>query len=141
MITSEFNIGDEVIYSDGELGKIIEMCDCDICIKRGFIELIVEVEGSDSYDYITDYDMRNNFKSYFKIGSKFYGNLISDENLANDIEDYNKTLKDAIRDYEHILKVKKRVELLRIEHEKSINDKIKSQEEYNHSREKGVRVE
>lgn len=34
----KFNVGDEVITTDGRHGKIVEICNCESCRSRGFLE-------------------------------------------------------------------------------------------------------
>ena len=34
----KFNVGDEVITTDGQHGKIVEICNCESCRSRGFLE-------------------------------------------------------------------------------------------------------
>ena len=87
-----FKVGDEVITSTGEVGKIIDICTCDKCRKRGFYEPTVEVEIGNNSIYITDNDKRNNFSSFYKIGDKVFGNL-DEEDLLYDI----KSTKEEVR--------------------------------------------
>lgn len=73
-----FKVGDEVITSTGEVGKIIDICTCDKCRKRGFYEPKVEVEIGNNSIYITDNDKRNHFSSFYKIGDQVFGNIDED---------------------------------------------------------------
>ena len=41
-LTCDFKIGDEVITSTGEIGRIVGICTCDLCKRRGFYEPRVE---------------------------------------------------------------------------------------------------
>ena len=65
----DFKIGDEVITSTGEVGRIIDICICDLCKRRGFYEPRVEfiIGGA---RYISNNDKKDNFCSYYKIGDK-----------------------------------------------------------------------
>ena len=74
------------------MGKIIDICTCDKCRKRGFYEPTVEVEIGNNSIYITDNDKRNNFNSFYKIGDKVFGN-IDEEDLLYDI----KSTKEEVR--------------------------------------------
>ena len=75
-----FKIGDEVITSTGEVGRIIDICICDLCRRRGFCEPIVKFTiGDDSEKYISIKDKMNNFRSFYKIGDKIFGNIDEDE--------------------------------------------------------------
>ena len=96
-LTCGFKVGDEVITSTGEVGKIISFCTCQFCKERGFYEPTVEVEIGNNPIYITDNDKRNNFGSFYKIGDKVFGNIDED------------TVKDSIKS------VKEQVYKLRIE--------------------------
>ena len=107
-----FKVGDEVITSTGEVGKIIDICTCDKCRKRGFYEPTVEVEIGNNSIYITDNDKRNNFSSFYKIGDKVFGNI--DEDAVKDII---KSAKDQIK--------KLRYELIELEAQLDIVKKIK----------------
>lgn len=69
-----FKVGDEVITDDGKVGKIIDICKCDKCKERGFYELEVEFDDGDT-DYISISDKNDGFGSFYKIGSRIFGNL------------------------------------------------------------------
>lgn len=77
-LTCGFQVGDEVVTSTGEVGKIIDICTCDNCKERGFYEPKVEVEIGSGAIYITDNDKRVNFRSFYKIGDQVFGNLDED---------------------------------------------------------------
>lgn len=70
----EFNIGDEVITADGFCGEIINICECDRCKERGFLEPVVEWQDG-NVDWITDWNLNNNFNNYYKIGDYIFGNI------------------------------------------------------------------
>ena len=90
-LTCRFKVGDEVITSTGEVGRIIDICTCDKCRKRGFYEPKVEVEIGNNSIYITDNDKRNNFNSFYKIGDKVFGNIDEDA-----VKDSIKSVKDQV---------------------------------------------
>lgn len=73
----EFNIGDEVITSDGDKGVIIDICTCSECEKRGFYDLKWQDEYGET-DHITSYSRKNGFKYFYKIGKYRFGNLEKD---------------------------------------------------------------
>ena len=69
-----FNIGDEVITSDGRKGKIVDICHCEECERRGFYELKVLYDEYDETEYITKDDKERNFCDFYKIGNTVFGN-------------------------------------------------------------------
>lgn len=91
-LTCGFKVGDEVITSTGEVGKIISFCTCQFCKERGFYEPTVEVEIGNNAIYITDSDKRNNFRSFYKIGDQVFGNIDEDVVL-----DEIKSTKEEVR--------------------------------------------
>ena len=90
-LTCGFKIGDEVITSTGEAGKIISFCTCQRCKERGFYEPTVEVEIGNNPIYITDNDKRNNFSSFYKIGDRVFGNIDEDA-----VKDSIKSVKEQV---------------------------------------------
>ena len=81
----EFNIGDEVITSTGQLGTIESICNCDRCKQRGFYEPKVKLIKGVHDIYITDNDKDNNFSNFYKIGKYKFGN-VDKESIKSDIE-------------------------------------------------------
>ena len=71
---SLFNIGDEVITSDGRKGKIVDICHCEGCERRGFYEPKVLYDEYDEVEYITNVDRDYNFDDFYKIGNTVFGN-------------------------------------------------------------------
>lgn len=88
-----FKVGDQVITSTGQVGKIIDICTCDNCKERGFYEPRVEVEIGDDAIYITDNDKRDNFRSFYKIGNQVFGNIDEDDVLY-DIKSTKEQVKE-----------------------------------------------
>ena len=74
-LTCGFKVGDEVITSTGEVGRIISFCTCQLCKERGFYEPTVEVVIGNDAIHITDSDKRNGFSSFYKIGDQVFGNI------------------------------------------------------------------
>lgn len=87
-LTCGFKMGDMVITSTGETGLITDICTCDNCKKRGFYEPVVATRIGTNKIYITDNDKRVNFRSFYKIGNKVFGNI--DE----DVVDYKLTANE-----------------------------------------------
>ena len=69
----EFNIGDEVITVDGEKGKIVDICECEYCIERGFPELTWKRDFDGSEGYITHLQAKRNFSNFYRIGKHRFG--------------------------------------------------------------------
>ncbi len=82
-LTCGFKVGDKVITSTGKVGTITDICTCDKCKERGFYEPKVEVKIGNGDIYITDNDKRANFRSFYKIGDKVFGNIDEDDVLYN----------------------------------------------------------
>lgn len=92
----DFKVGDEVITSDGCVGVIENICDCDKCRKRGFYEPNVRLTKG-AYDiYITDNDRDNGFSSFYKIGKYKFGN-IDKESIKRDIEYETHNIEEATK--------------------------------------------
>lgn len=101
-----FNVGDKVITSDGRTGTIRSICHCDGCKERGFYE--PEVDFGYYMDYIMVSDKEDNFKSYYQIGDRVFGNL-NEEPVIKELEEigerYNKLVKQ--QGMIHLLRYKK----------------------------------
>lgn len=63
----EFKVGDEVITIDGERGEIVDICDCEECQKRGFLEPVWENED-EMEEWITLGEAKCGFKNFYRIG-------------------------------------------------------------------------
>ena len=84
-----FNIGDEVITSDGRKGKIVDICHCEECERRGFYEPKVLYDEYDEVEYITNYDKERNFRDFYKIGNTVFGNADISK-IDYDLSEYNR---------------------------------------------------
>ena len=84
-----FNIGDEVITSDGRKGKIVDICHCKVCEIRGFYEPKVLYDDYDEEEYITDVDRDYNFDGFYKIGNTVFGNADISK-IDSEISEYNR---------------------------------------------------
>lgn len=97
----EPRIGDYVILSSRlEIGKVINVCTCDMCKERGYLEPILDNKNI----FITDYDRNNSFHGYeiyedvkqlIRPGDYVNGKLVT-RKIAEDI------LAGEILDYPHI---------------------------------------
>lgn len=70
----DFQVGDEVITSIGEVGIIDYICKCVHCKERGFYEPHVISQGSE-FILITNNSKENGFKNFYKIGKYTFGNI------------------------------------------------------------------
>lgn len=106
-----FKIGDEVITSTGEIGRIVGICTCDLCKGRGFYEPRVEFTIGTEARYITNNDKKDNFQSFYKIGDKIYGNIDEDE-IKNRINKLQMELIDLDLQLNVINSLKKKNEII-----------------------------
>ena len=74
----EFCVGNEVETVDGMVGKIVSICHCERCAKRGFFEPKWETPDGEYSAYITVYQANHDFPSYRRIG-KYTWNRDVDE--------------------------------------------------------------
>lgn len=75
----DFKVGDIVITSTGQTGRVKRVCRCEECKKRGFYELKVEiVDGVDDEIDVTIDDKRLGFKDFYQIGKYQFGNIDKD---------------------------------------------------------------
>ena len=70
----KFEIGDKVITVYGEVGRIVDICKCDSCIKRGFREPIWLEDLSGDRHYITNYMADTGFDEFYQIGEYRFDN-------------------------------------------------------------------
>lgn len=70
-----FKVGDRVITSRGEIGKITEICNCDGCKARGFYEPQIKTLLGNNTILCTDSDYKDGFRSFYQIGEQIYGNI------------------------------------------------------------------
>ena len=79
----KFEIGDEVITTEGESGKIIRICNCDECAKRGFYEPIWIKDGNEYEDYISIDTAKADFAGFYRIGKYQLNDFDKGEVLQN----------------------------------------------------------
>lgn len=92
MLEYKFEIGDIVITSYGEIGKVIDICECEQCAERGFYELVIRYDGYT--DWLMVGEAKAGFPSFYKIGKYVFGNK-SLSKLEYDI----KCLQDKLAKY------------------------------------------
>ena len=110
-LTCGFKIGDEVITSTGEIGRIVDICTCDLCKRRGFYEPQVEFTIGGAARYISNNDKKDNFRSFYKIGDKVFGNIDEDE-IKNRINKLQMELIDLDLQLNVINSLKKKNEII-----------------------------
>lgn len=88
----EFAVGDKVITTYGEVGKIVDICTCDFCVMRGFNEPTwVEDEFGD-YHYITITDANLEFNDFYQIGKYRFNNRFNKLAVSLDVNQLEKQL-------------------------------------------------
>ncbi len=92
----KFKVGDEVITTTGIKGRIVYICTCEECIKRGFDEPIW-VEDDDEFEehFITNADAHRNFRGFYKIGNYIFDKEFHKDVLLTNIEFYEERITDA----------------------------------------------
>ena len=96
----KFNIGDIVITTEGETGKIVDVCKCSWCAERGFYEPIWVEDSDDSYyDYITYMEAELGFKRFYQIGKYRFNDFDKGEVLRSMVscEDELKQLRKQLK--------------------------------------------
>ena len=88
----DFQVGDQVITSLGEVGTIANICKCEQCRERGFYEPVVDIPGKDAM-FITNADKMSGFKNYYRIGKYKFGNT-DRETLRSQIISSTKTCEE-----------------------------------------------
>lgn len=99
-IKYNFKVGDKVISSCGEVGKIVLICDCEYCQERGFLEPCVKNDITGWTNYITDLDLANNFSNYYSIGDYVFGNLTPVSNIQDQLREAKKEVESAKKEVE-----------------------------------------
>lgn len=96
-----FKVGDRVITTFGEVGRITDICTCDSCARRGFYEPKWVEDGSGDIHYITAWDASVGFSDYYQIGEHKF-NKVLNKNFA---ESKVASLKDELECWEERLRV------------------------------------
>ena len=103
----KFNVGERVITTEGETGRITHVCTCDNCKNRGFYEVfwINDNDVSSIWDEnITRYQAENGFKGYYQIGEYRFNDLDKEKVIRdiNNCEDELKRLRKQLRFIEEL---------------------------------------
>lgn len=101
--TCGFKVGDQVITSDGRVGVIKDICDCDLCQDRGFYEPKVKMTIGNDEIWITDTDKENGFIRFYKIGDRVFGNV--NKEAIKDIRESIADVRHELVEYESQLNV------------------------------------
>ena len=88
----EFNIGDKVITTYGEVGVIVDICKCEMCVKRGFYEPTWVEDGRLIRRYITNCDATDGFSEYYQIGKYKFNSLFNKGLVTREIAGLEKRL-------------------------------------------------
>ncbi len=89
----KFNVGDEIITTLGERGKIVYICECSRCKNRGFDEPIWVKDGDSEEQYISSYMAANGFQGFYRIGS-YHFNEFEEDLLRLEIQEYEEEISD-----------------------------------------------
>ena len=103
-LTCGFKVGDEVITSDGRVGVIKSICDCERCKERGFFEPTIKMDDG-ATKYITISDKEDGFESYYQIGDRVFGNL-DEESVAKELYECEKRQWQLLKQRSEIHKLK-----------------------------------
>ena len=87
-----FEVGDEVITTDGVRGKITSICTCNRCKERGFYESFWVVDGGSYEHCINIYDAKSDFDMFYKIG-KYRFNDFDKGEVLRQMEGHEDELK------------------------------------------------
>lgn len=99
----DFKIGDLVITTYGELGHIIDICECAECNKRGFHEPTwMDLYGR--HHYITDYDASCGFKDFYRIGEYRFNRNFDKPEVVQMIKNAEKTVNE-LRKQLHVIEL------------------------------------
>lgn len=111
----KFEVGDKVITTEGETGKITHICTCDNCNSRGFHELFW-VNDYNTEDCITKYQAETGFNGFYQIGSYRFNDFDKDE-----------VLRDMAYHEEELKRLKKQLKLIEeLDNNMTHFDKIKN---------------
>ena len=101
----EFHVGDEVITTEGEKGKITSICTCERCEERGFYESFWVSEDNNQEHCISKFTAEFGFSGYYKIGNYRFNDFDKGDVLRNiaycedELKRFRKQLK-LIEEYE-----------------------------------------
>ena len=93
----EFEVGDEVITTYGEVGVITGVCTCDSCKQRSFYEPEWVEEDTGDIRYITVYDAVTGFNEFYKIGKYQFNNVFVKDKVLFDITHYEEVVRQRKR--------------------------------------------
>lgn len=87
-----FDIGDKVVTTYGEVGKIVDICTCESCEKRGFYEPMWVEDGFDDPRYITCWEAETGFGEYYQIGKYRFNHVFNKLIITLDIKKHEDLL-------------------------------------------------
>ena len=99
----KIKVGDTVIRKDGLKGKVLSVCDCEECKKRGFYEPFVEWENGELF-YPTIHNANKDFKDFYLIGHTVLGNKSTEEELEELIANKEKEIQQAKKEKDQLRK-------------------------------------
>ena len=91
-----FKVGDRVITTRGEIGRINNICTCEKCKERGFFEPTWDDYTNEVRRNISNYEAENNFQGYYSIGEYKFGNEFEKDEIIDSIDRHNKAISDLL---------------------------------------------
>ena len=100
---NSFKFGDIVITSKGEMGVVVDVCDCDRCKSRGFYEPQIKTVVGSSMIWCTDSDKEDGFKSFYRIGDEVFGNIDKD-GLDSEIDEVKHRIRSCEKELSEMMR-------------------------------------
>lgn len=92
----KFKVGDRVITTRGEIGRINNICTCEKCKERGFFEPEWIDYTYEQHEWITNYEAENNFHGYYSIGEYKFSNEFEKDFVIDRIDRHTKIISNYI---------------------------------------------
>ena len=103
----KFNVGDEIITTEGVRGKIVYICKCSQCVERGFCEPTWIAENDNNEEYITISDVVSGFHGFYQIGNYRFHDF-DKSGIIHNMAYYEKKLKQLKKQLKLIEKIERR---------------------------------
>ena len=112
-------MGDKVITIYGDVGHVVDICECACCVKRGFYELMWKVDDDidgvdfgdeDNTNWVTIYDAERGFDEYYQIGKYRFNHKFDKEFVRRMLVEKEAELARLKRQLEVIDELEKEVD-------------------------------